>query len=94
MSKQVIIPKGSAPPIAPYSPGIKAGNAVYVSGIVALDGQGKIIGAGDVKAQTRAVLDAIKSILEGGRREAFGYHVDVALRPYMSMPMSTSLPPF
>jgi aminoacrylate peracid reductase len=69
MSKQVIIPKDSAPPIAPYSPGIKAGNAVYVSGIVALDGQGKIIGTGDVKAQTRAVLDAIKSILEaaGGK---------------------------
>jgi aminoacrylate peracid reductase len=64
MPKQIIIPKGSAPPIAPYSPGIKAGNTVYVSGVVALDSQGKTVGVGDVKTQTKAVLDGIKSILE------------------------------
>jgi aminoacrylate peracid reductase len=63
MPKSAIIPKGSAPPLAPYSPGIKAGNVVYVSGTVALDSGGKTIGVGDVKAQTRAVLDAIKSVL-------------------------------
>ena len=43
MTKTVVIPKGSAPPLAPYSPGTKAGNAVYVSGMVALDGEGKTI---------------------------------------------------
>jgi aminoacrylate peracid reductase len=69
MPKSVVIPKGSAPPIAPYSPGIKAGNVVYVSGMVAIDSEGKTIGIGDVKAQTRAVLDAIKTVLEvaGGK---------------------------
>ena len=33
-----IVPKGSAPPLAPYSPGAKAGNAVYVSGTLAYPG--------------------------------------------------------
>jgi aminoacrylate peracid reductase len=58
-----VIPKGSPPPLAPYSPGAKAGNAVYVSGTLALDAQGKIVGIGDVKAQTRHVLESIRSVL-------------------------------
>jgi len=64
MPFEVIVPKGSPPPLAPYSPGAKAGNAVYVSGTIALDSEGKLVGAGDVKAQTRHVLETIKSVLE------------------------------
>jgi aminoacrylate peracid reductase len=64
MSKTVIIPANSAPPLAPYSPGVKAGNAVYVSGMLALDSDGKVVGAGDIRAQTRAVIDAIKAVVE------------------------------
>lgn len=64
MPYKVIVPKGSAPPLAPYSPGTKAGNAVYVSGTLALDKDGKLVGAGDVKAQTRFVLESIKAVLE------------------------------
>lgn len=64
MPRTPIIPKGSAPPLAPYSPGVKAGNTVYVSGVLALDQAGKLVGAGDVKAQTRHVLDSIKAVLE------------------------------
>lgn len=63
MGYQVIIPKGSAPPLAPYSPGTKAGNAVYVSGTLALDSAGKLVGPGDPKAQTRHILESIKSVL-------------------------------
>ncbi len=64
MPFEVIVPKGSPPPLAPYSPGARAGNAVYVSGTLALDSEGKLVGAGDVKAQTRHVLETIKSVLE------------------------------
>ena len=64
MSFEVIVPKGSPPPLAPYSPGAKAGNAVYVSGTLALDSEGKLVGAGDVKTQTRQLLETIKSVLE------------------------------
>jgi aminoacrylate peracid reductase len=64
MPYEVIVPKGSAPPLAPYSPGTKAGNAVYVSGTLALDSNGNLVGKGDVKAQTRHVLETIKAVLE------------------------------
>jgi aminoacrylate peracid reductase len=64
MPYEAIVPKGSPPPLAPYSPGTKAGNAVYVSGMLALDSDGKMVGEGDIKAQTRHVLETIKSVLE------------------------------
>ncbi|MGA8049515.1 MAG: pyrimidine utilization protein C [Burkholderiales bacterium] len=58
-----VIPAGSPPPLAPYSPGARAGNVLYVSGTLALDAQGKLVGPGDVRAQTRQVLESIKSVL-------------------------------
>lgn len=64
MPKTPIIPAGSPPPLAPYSPGVRADNIVYVSGMLAMDQQGKTVGPGDVKAQTRAVLNAIKAVIE------------------------------
>lgn len=64
MPYEPVIPKGSAPPLAPYSPGARAGNTVYVSGTLAIDKDGKLVGAGDVKAQTRFVLETVKSVVE------------------------------
>ncbi len=64
MAFKVIVPEGLPPPLAPYSPGAKAGNVVYVSGTLALDAQGKTVGIGDVRAQTRQVLEGIKSVLQ------------------------------
>jgi aminoacrylate peracid reductase len=64
MSYRVIVPKGSAPPLAPYSPGTKAGNVIYVSGTLALDSSGNLVGKGDVKAQTQHILETIKAVLE------------------------------
>lgn len=61
-----IIPPGSAKPLAPYVPGTKAGNTVYVSGTLALDADGAIVGAGDVRAQTRCVIEAIRKVLRAG----------------------------
>jgi aminoacrylate peracid reductase len=75
--KEVVIPKGAAPPLAPYSPGTKAGNVVYVSGTLALDQNGQVVGAGDAKAQTRHVLLAIKSVVEaaGGTMADIAYNM-------------------
>lgn len=66
MPKQVLIPPGSPPPIAPFSPGTKAGNVIYTSGLLPLDKDGKLIGNGDIKAQTRAVLEGVKAVLAAG----------------------------
>lgn len=62
-------------PIAPYSAGTKAGNAVYVSGVLALGEGGAVLHVGDAAAQTRHVLETIRITLEA----AGGTMADVAM---------------
>lgn len=64
MPMQPIVPPGSPPPLAPYSPGARAGDTLYVSGTLAIGPDGKTVGVGDVKAQTRHVLETIRSVVE------------------------------
>ena len=89
MAHKAIIPAGSAPPMAPYSPGVKAGDTVYVSGVLAMDADGAIVGEGDVRAQTRCVIEAIKSVVEaaGGQLSDVAFnHVFIAdLDDYAAM---------
>lgn len=51
-------------PIAPYSAGAKAGNTVYVSGVLALGEGGTVLHVGDAAGQTRHILEVIKTTLE------------------------------
>ena len=45
--------------------GIKAGNHVYVAGMLSTDPiDGGLVGVGDIEVQTRRVLDSIKVVLE------------------------------
>ena len=45
--------------------GIRAGNHVYVAGMLATDPyDGSIVGVGDIETQTRRVLDSIKKVIE------------------------------
>lgn len=64
MPKQVIIPPGTATPIAPFVPGTLADGVVYVSGTLPFDKQNNVLYPGDPKAQTRHVLEIIKSVIE------------------------------
>lgn len=45
------------PPVGPYSPAVKAGGFIYLSGTLAQDAAGAIIGKGDVAAQTGRVIE-------------------------------------
>jgi len=47
----------------PLSQAKQIGNTIYVSGQVAYDASGQLVGEGDMKAQTRQVFDNIKSVL-------------------------------
>ena len=47
----------------PLAQGIKLGNLLYISGQVAVDPDGNIVGKGDIKAQTRKVFENIEVIL-------------------------------
>ena len=40
-----------------------AGDALYISGTLSLDTDGKLVGEGDAMAQTRQVLESIKSVI-------------------------------
>ncbi len=64
MPMQPIVPPGSPPPLAPYSPGVRAGDTLYVSGTLAIGPDGRTVGVGDVRAQTRHVLESIRSVVE------------------------------
>ena len=48
----------------PLAQGKQIGNTIYVSGQVAYDPNGNLVGDGDMKAQTRQVFDNIRSVLE------------------------------
>ena len=55
-----VVPAGVTPS-ANYSPGIRSGNVVYVSGQLPAAGT-----AADIQSQTRSVMNAIKAIVEAG----------------------------
>jgi reactive intermediate/imine deaminase len=52
-----------APPIYPYSQAVKAGGLIYVAGVVAQDASGSVAPKGDVKGQTRAILERMRAVL-------------------------------
>lgn len=60
------------PPTLPPAPGYTqvvispAGRAVYISGQVALDASGAIVGTGDFQAQARQVFENLKAALAAG----------------------------
>ncbi|MBZ6078542.1 RidA family protein [Microvirga puerhi] len=54
----------ASPPRGPYSQATRAGNLIFVSGQLPLNSEGSIVGAGDIKVQTRAVLANLAVILE------------------------------
>jgi aminoacrylate peracid reductase len=64
MPFEAINPPQFPTPIAPFSAGTKAGNTVYVSGTLALGQGGVVLHVGDAEAQTRHVLEVIKTTLE------------------------------
>jgi len=50
--------------IVGYSRAVRIGNRVVVSGTTSFDPEGNLVGRGDPKAQTRQILDTIKTALE------------------------------
>ncbi|MBT3214503.1 MAG: RidA family protein [Deltaproteobacteria bacterium] len=65
MSKQCIgnMREGSGGQSLPFSPAVRAGDFVYVSGQTAMNDKGEIV-SGGIEAQTRGVFEIIKNILK------------------------------
>jgi enamine deaminase RidA (YjgF/YER057c/UK114 family) len=66
MEKQFLNPEGLARP-GVYTPVVTArgGKTIYVSGQVPVDGDGNLIGKGDLIAQAEKVFDNLRLALEG-----------------------------
>jgi 2-iminobutanoate/2-iminopropanoate deaminase len=60
-----LFPPGVPAPKNPYSPAVKAGGFVFVSGQVPLDAETAEMSYGDIQHETRVTLNNIKRILEG-----------------------------
>jgi 2-iminobutanoate/2-iminopropanoate deaminase len=50
-------------PDYPYSAGTTANGMIYTAGLVAWDEKNKLVGRGDVRAQTRQILANLKAVL-------------------------------
>ena len=64
--RQLVTAAGAAKAIGPYSPALKAGNLLFLSGSIPLDPATGQIVPGDITAQTRRVMDNIKALLDAG----------------------------
>lgn len=62
--KDVVLTNRSPKPIGPYSQAIKAGGFLYASGQVAIDPKTNEFTGGDIRTQTRQVMENVKGILE------------------------------
>jgi 2-iminobutanoate/2-iminopropanoate deaminase len=60
-----LTPAGVPVPRGPYSPAVRAGDFIFVSGQGAVDVATNKMSYGDIQHETRIVLDNIKRILEG-----------------------------
>jgi len=60
---KVAIGRGKSPLSLPFSPGIRLGELLFISGQGATDKDGKVA-PGDIKAQTRLTLENFRRIVE------------------------------
>ena len=63
MSREEIRVDGLAEPISHFTDAVRAGNLLFVSGIVAVDGEGRLVGGDDVVAQVRQVFENMRAVL-------------------------------
>jgi 2-iminobutanoate/2-iminopropanoate deaminase len=67
MSDRVVISSATAAPaIGPYSPALKVGNLLFLSGQIPLDPASGQIVEGDIRAQTTRVLQNMGELLTAG----------------------------
>jgi aminoacrylate peracid reductase len=58
-----IVPNVSWPSSFTFSPGVRVGNLVFLSGTTATDEKGRIVGKGDIAEQTRHIFRKFTAVL-------------------------------
>jgi len=63
MPIKIIEPKNAPKPLAPYSYAVQAGKTIYVSGMLPVGQNSETVFPGDIKAQTKYILEKIEETL-------------------------------
>ncbi len=63
MSREEIRVDGLAEPISHFTDAVRSGDLLFVSGVVAVDRDGRLVGGHDVVAQTRQVFENMRAVL-------------------------------
>jgi 2-iminobutanoate/2-iminopropanoate deaminase len=63
VAREPITSRSAAPAIGPYSPALKVGNLLFLSGQIPLDPATGQIVDGDIRTQTTRVLDNMRELL-------------------------------
>lgn len=64
MTKTPVNPANAAKPVGPYNLAVRVGDLLFCSGQIPLDPVSGQLVTGDIKAQTRRVLENVKLILD------------------------------
>ena len=64
MNRREIRIDGLADPISHYTDAVVAGDLLFVSGLVGVDGHGALVGGDDVAAQARQVFANMRAVLD------------------------------
>ncbi len=62
-TKKIIKPSASPSPVGPYNHAVRAGDLLFCSGQIPLDGEGNLV-TGDIRVQTERVLENVRAILD------------------------------
>jgi 2-iminobutanoate/2-iminopropanoate deaminase len=63
MKREEFAVEGMAVPLSHYADAVRAGELLFVSGVVPVDGEGRLVGGGDVVAQAEKVFENIGAVL-------------------------------
>jgi 2-iminobutanoate/2-iminopropanoate deaminase len=63
MKREEFRVEGMAVPVSHYADAVRAGDLLFVSGVVPVDADGHLVGGGDVVAQAERVFDNIGAVL-------------------------------
>jgi 2-iminobutanoate/2-iminopropanoate deaminase len=55
-----------AKPFGIFSQSVKVGNLIFISGQIAKNPNGEVVGKGDIRAETRQCIENLNAVLEAG----------------------------
>jgi reactive intermediate/imine deaminase len=78
MTREELRVRSLAEPLSHYTDAVRAGDLLFVSGLLGVDGEGRLVGGDDVVAQARQVFENLRAVLDAAGC-AFGDVVKVTV---------------